>query len=37
VEIGAADYARNDVLWQFAWDAANGEPCLGDVVIDAAD
>ena len=37
VEIGAADYARNDVLWQLPWDASHDEPRLGDLIIDAAD
>lgn len=37
VEIGVGDYARHDVVWQFAWDESYGDPRLGDRIIDAAD
>jgi hypothetical protein len=28
--------AQTDVIWQFAWDEANGPPRLGDAIVDGA-
>jgi len=35
-EADVAGVARSDVVWQFAWDDAIDQPCVGDAIIDAA-
>jgi len=34
-EAGGGHVAQRDVVWQFAWDAANDLPRLGDTLLDA--
>jgi hypothetical protein len=33
---GVADVARNDVVWQFAWDDSVAKPTIGDKIIDGS-
>jgi hypothetical protein len=33
---GIQDVARNDVVWQFAWNDAVAQPRIGDYIVDAA-
>jgi hypothetical protein len=35
-EPGVADVARNDVVWQFAWDDSVSAPAIGDAIIDGS-